>query len=243
MEKHIFEDRSRPYTFLPINVGARATLPYLAVVDTCFAETHPSLHTCLWRSTKSGSVARQFIDRQHRGESGQKIRVSEQLIHVVMGKPPFTPSYAANGDPLDCRADNLKLAEHTPAQRVFAAQYRPGQVVSTLPGYNDALNELRAWPGLYEATLNRKRTTKLSSAQVLLILNAALSGPIKGQTIESITGYVAEEMGVQLHANQIRAIILGQCLPQYGFDYAALKATRLSPRERALERWKQRQAK
>lgn len=238
-EPHVFLCRSRPYVFLPVNVGSRdVRLPKLAVVDVAGAVQHKGLHTKLWRTAPAGTIYRQFQDRAARADDGRRRRVQEQLVSVLKGLPPFSPNYAVNGDPLDCRADNWRLARHIPEARTFAASYKPGHVVEQLDGYNEALNSLRAFPGLYEAALDRKRTTKLTNEQTQAILTAALEGPMKGQSAESIAGYVADELHVPLHVNQIRAILKGRCLRQYGFDYAALAATRLGPRERALERWK-----
>lgn len=240
--KHIFSDRSRPYVFLPINLTTKKPyLSTLAVVDASFAEAHPHVSSGVWRTSARGTVFRQYTGGSSRDELGRPVRVTEQLAHAVLGCAPFSPTFAANGDPLDCRGDNIQMASDVVAARANAHLYAPGVVVSTLEGYNEALNELATHADFYINHLARHRAARLSPADVLKLLEAALSGDMRGQSVANVAAWVNEELGVRLHVNQLRQILMGASLRQPGFDYAALKATRPSPRERALQRWKERQ--
>lgn len=244
MQKHFSDDRTRPYVFIPVNVtqALRPNGDALAVVDVALFDQRPDVHRQLWRTTKGGTVWRQYQDRQAEpGPSGRTPRLTEQLLHVVGGWAPYSPSYAVNTDPLDCRRANAALAAHLPEARERIAMYRPNSVVSQLEGYAEAINDLRTHAEFYRAVSSRTRVARLTREQVLAILNATLTGPMQGQTAESITGYIEAEFGVLVHVQQVRQILTGLSLRQPDFDYAALKRQRPSPRERALERWKNRQ--
>ena len=231
--------REYAYVFLPVNVQAEGHK--LAVVDREFADTHKELYRRVWRTSKTGVVYRRYTDRQKRDEKGRPYRVSEQLCHIVAGHAPFSPTFFHNNDPLDCRAENVKLAGNIVEARLFTRDYKPGSVLASLAGYNEALNELRTYATFYQHQLERTRGTKLENQQVLALLNECLTGVLKAQTAAAVAEWAEDELQVRLHPGQIRLLLNGTQQRQVGFDYAALAATRKNPRERALERWKDRQ--
>jgi hypothetical protein len=242
VKEHLSDNTAgRAHVFIPVNLtGFAPNRPRLAVVDASWIAERKgdAMHLKLWKTTACGTVSRQFTDGPGRDELGRQFRQTEQLAHVILRLPPFSPTYAFNGDPLDCRRENLRLAQHLPAAREHAVSYKPGSVVSTLEGHNEALNELRSFPEFYIGVAARRRAARLTREQVLHILNETLSGALQGLTAESITGYISEEMHVNMHAQQTRMLLAGATLRQPDFDYARLRASRPSPRERALERWK-----
>ena len=238
--RHISLERTRPYVFLPVNLTAGGgKAPALAVCDTATADEFPNIYKAVWRTAKSGTVFRQYVLRNQRDEEGRPVRSTEQLAHVVLGSPPFSPTYAANGDPLDCRAENIRMALHAPAARMIASGYFPGRSVKKLEGYNEALQHVLAFRDEYINALARSRSARLSNADVLRLLEAVSTGAMVGGTLGSIADWAAEELGTRMHVNQIRNILKGASLPQPGFDYAALRASRPTARERALARWKE----
>jgi hypothetical protein len=159
----------------------------------------------------------------------------------VKALPPYSPTYFVNSDPLDCRAANVALAKNLPEARTIAASYKPDSVIAKLPGYNEALNELRTNPQYYGACVIRRRSTKLTEAQVAALLKSVSpGGPLETEPIASIAAWAEAEFGVKLYPSQARALIMGESQPVPGFDYAKLKAARPTRRDRAVERWRNR---
>jgi hypothetical protein len=246
--QHISLDRSRPYVFLPINLSGKGPyvgngfaqhLPRLAVVDVATMDGHPGLHTCLWKTTARGTVFRQYLDRGRRDEKGRAFRVNEKLALLVAGKPPFSPVYPLNLDPLDCRADNMAMAASLSVIREL--KLKPGFYVEKLDGYAEALNDIRAFPSKYTSVLARTRAPKLDAVQLAALLQCVQCGLLKGQSARTIVEWVQAELGIQLTVQNVYNYLSGKTTPVHGFDYKALAATRLNPRERALERWRERQ--
>ena len=236
--KHLSLDSKFPYAFIPVNVNRPGMWPRLAVVDRECAE---AVHRLPWRSSAKGTLSRQFSEPGQRDARGLLVRSTEQLAHRVKGLAPYSPTYFVNADPLDCRAANVALAKNLPEARALAAGYKPDSAVAKLPGYNEALNELRFNSQFYEACVIRRRSTKLTEAQVAALLKSVSpGGPLEKESIASIAAWAEAEFGVKLYPSQARALIMGESQPVPGFDYAKLKAARPTRRDRAVERWRNR---
>ena len=238
---HIYHQiRTGPWAFLPVNVTVPDGAPKIAVVDAPFADAHPDLHRMIWRTSAKGTVGRQYSDRGLRDPRGRPVRLTEQLQHLVLGLPPFSPTYALNLDPLDCRAANIGTAPTVPEARAFASRYAPGSVVRKLEGAVEALRDVYARGEYYRLTLRRHRDSRLSPEALGRLLSECLSGVLKGSTLSGILEWMEGELGFRVHINQLRNILSGGSLRQPGFDYAALRASRPTARERAVERWRNR---
>ena len=238
MKHHLSIDSKFPYAFIPVNVGRHGVAAPLAVVDRECAE---AVHRLPWRSSSKGTLSRQFSEPGQRDARGLLVRSTEQLAHRVKALPPYSPTYFVNADPLDCRAANVALAKNLPEARTIAASYKPDSVIAKLPGFNEALNELRTNAQYYEACVIRRRSTKLTEAQVTSLLTQVLpGGPLEKESIASIAAWAEAEFGVKLYPSQARALIMGESQPVPGFDYAKLKAARPTRRDRAVERWRNR---
>lgn len=179
-----------------------------------------------WRTDAKGRVYRQAVvilpNTPHRP------RISEYLAVYVLGRTGVkTKSLAvayANADPQDCRLANLSVGRN-------AEPLKPGSVVTTLPGYADAIKRAELFkriPG---------RPLKLTESEHREFLQEMTSGYLKSVTLAECQAWAQERFGKALCLATIAALIRGgrHALPD--FDYAALQATRLTATQRAILRY------
>ena len=221
--------------YLPFNVTAASPEstqwnPHgnlgVAAIDADWADANPAVFQGIWRTrTNIAKVFRQWQDETTRDDEGRRCTVTEQLAHRVMGVPPGVPFLFVNGDSLDCRKENLKQCSYS---EMLEANKRlaPWSVVSGLEGAREALTQLQLAPHAALVNIKRTRASRLSTEQVLRLLDEVKAGALAGQSPRSIAEWVAAEWGVQLWPQHLTRILRGQSQAIPGYDYPALLTAR-----------------
>lgn len=216
-------------TFLPLNLRDPNPRQLLAAVDECFLD---DLLQYNWKCGSRGLVVRSYSNPVSSAKEGRKVTGVEHLARRILGITLGTPVFWVNGDPLDCRACNLLTS--SASRELF-----PNRTVSQLDGYAEALKGRTANHAAFMAHQRAGfRYSRLTAEQVRQFLDDVQHQPFLGRkaTLQHCVEHLEGETGVRVTLGQMSLILRGESLRVPGYNYEALRASRPTRHEVALQR-------
>lgn len=239
------------FHFLPLNLKqAKVPSPYqttypVARVD---AETVRDFIRYPWITNRNGEVYCRYVNTEEaRQNFCLPTTVTDYLAQRILklGRKDFSWAFV-NGDPLDLRRENLRLLDLDAGEK--ANLVIPGTSFADHPALAQALAHINQHRDWLITDYDRRRTW--TCQQVFEILEMVRTDPIVvgqpldtvRQAIEDLTKgpaakgedgvYRASHRGVNLHSRAFLSdLLLGKVYHVPGYDYRALRRTRLTPRE------------